>query len=99
MTLWVADAWDGWFPTVLAHNPTAGYLFHNRIFYTDGTNSINWPIETLDTRTVNWKVWKLQRVRTKIQKTPNNFHWYIWYDAEKVTDLYFTWVKLELYYR
>jgi hypothetical protein len=74
-------------------------LFHNRLFYTDGTNSINGPVETLDTQVVAWKTWKLQRVRTKILKTPNDFHWYIWYDAEKVTNLYFTGVRLELFYR
>jgi hypothetical protein len=52
MTLWVADAWNGGFPTILNHNPVAGYLFHNRLFYTDGTNSINGPVETLDTQVV-----------------------------------------------
>ncbi len=99
MSLWVTDAWDGGFPTVLAHNPSIWYLFHNRIFYTDGTNTINGPIETLDTKVVWWKTWKLQRVRTKILKTPSNFHWYIGYDGEKVKDLYFTGVRLELYRR
>jgi hypothetical protein len=99
MSLWEADSNNGGFPTVLKHNPVPGYLFHNRIFYSDGTNTINGPMETLKTQTVAGKVWRYQRVRQKIIKNPQDFHWYIGYDAEADKDLYFTGVRLELFYR
>ena len=108
------DTWD--FETVLAANimayaietaadinPHDGYAFHNRIYYNDGTFSINGEDTILDTATVNdgWidRVWTRELVRHRIYKTPESFNWYIGLDANNNKDLYFTWARLELFYR
>gem|GEM_PF-6520896 len=75
-------------------------MFHNRLFYTDGTNEVNGTAVVLETQvTSDGKTWEHQRVRKKIRKTPSGFNWYIGYGAELTTDLYFTDVKLELFYK
>jgi len=105
MTAWVRDddngaTWVGCNTGPCNHNPYQGYIFHNRLFYTDGTNEVNGTVEVLDTVTTeDGAEWELQRVRKKIRKTPNRFDWYIWYGAELETDLYFTGVKLEIFYK
>ena len=104
------DAWDP--ETVLAANimtyaietaawivPHEGYAFHNRIYYDDWTFSTNWKDEILATETVDGKVWTKERTRHKIFKTPTSFNWYLWLDANNNKDLYFTGLRLELFYR
>jgi len=97
MTLWVTDESDGWWSNTTSLNPKASYMFHNRIYYTDGTFSINWVEKVLETVNIWWKVWKKIRVEHIVKKTPQSFAWYIWLDAEDIKDLYFSWVELELY--
>jgi len=84
-------------------NPHEWYAFHNRMHYNDGTFSTNGEEQTVDTITVNdaWvdRVWTKQLVRHKIYKTPEYFNWYVWLDANNSKDLYFTWLRLELFYR
>lgn len=108
------DTWD--FETVFAAwimayaietaaniNPHDGYAFHNRIYYWDGTFSLNGQDEIIDTAIVNdgWtdRLWTREMTRHKIYKTPESFNWYIGLDANNNKDLYFTWVRLELFYR
>jgi len=98
MSLWVRDEADSW-PDTLGFNPSAGYMFHNRMYYTDGTFSTNGAVETLDTMDVGGETWKLQRVRHTVKKIPQSFNWYIGLDTEDPRNLYFTWVRLELFYR
>jgi len=75
-------------------------MFHNRLFYNDGTNEVNGVVEVLDTvTTADGNTWELQRVRKKIRKVSEGFNWYIGYGAELDTDLYFTGVKLEIFYK
>jgi len=84
-------------------NPKEWYAFHNRIYYSDGTFSINGAEEILDTITVDDngtpRVWVKERVRHTILKTPENFDWYLGLDANNNKDLYFTGLELELFYR
>jgi hypothetical protein len=80
-------------------NPHEGYVFHNRLYYNDGTFSTNGEDKTLETITVDGKVWTKELVRHKIYKTPDSFNWYLWLDANNNKDLYFTWLRLELFYR
>jgi len=98
MSLWVRDESDSW-PNTLGLNPSEGYMFHNRLFYQDGTFSTNGSLETLETRDIGWNTWKHQRVRHTIKKTPQDFNWYIGLDTEDPKNLYFTGVRLELFYR
>ncbi len=105
MTAWVRDddGWSSWLgcnTQACAYNPHEGYIFNNRLFYLDGTNDINGEREILETMTTaDGREWQLQRVRRKIRKTPTNFEWYIGHGAELNTDLYFTGVKLEIFYK
>ena len=105
MTLWVRNNDDGvtwlWCNTwPCGHNPYGWYMFHNRLFYNDGTNEVNGVVEVLDTvTTADGNTWELQRVRKKIRKVSEGFNWYIGYGAELDTDLYFTGVKLEIFYK
>ena len=97
MSLWVTENADG---GSTPKNPEDGYMFHNRIYYTDGTTSTDGlPRETLVTANVWWRDWEYQRVRNPVTKIVNNFNWFIGYFAEDTTDLYFTDVRLELFYR
>jgi len=84
-------------------NPHEWYVFHNRTFYNDGTFSTNGEDAILETITVDDggtpRVWTKEQTRHRIYKTPENFNWYIWLDANNNKDLYFTWVRLELFYR
>ncbi len=97
MTLWVADETDGWWSNTTSLNPQASYMFHNRVYYTDGTFSLNWVEKILETASVWWKNWKKIQVEHIVKKEPQSFAWYIWVDAEDTKDLYFSWVELELY--
>jgi hypothetical protein len=80
-------------------NPHEWYAFHNRIYYNDGTFSTNWKEEILDTIEVDGKIWTRERVRHRIYKTPDDFTWYLGLDANNNKDLYFTGLRLELFYR
>ena len=99
MSLWVADETDGWWINSLGFNPNLWYMFHNRIYYTDGTFSSNGAVEVLDTQSSGWKTWRKIQVKNQVTKSPQDFSWYIWLDAEDTRDLYFTGVELELYRR
>lgn len=89
--------------TAAGINPHEWYAFHNRIYYNDGTFSTNGKDEILETIVVDDngtdRVWTKERVRHKIYKTPEEFNWFIWLDANNNKDLYFTGLKLELFYR
>jgi len=98
MTLWVSWEDDDTWSSLLKINPHAFYMFHNRIYYTDGTFSTNWKVRLLDTRNIWGRDWKLLQVRHEVSKIPQDFSWFIWRDTENTKDLYFTWVDLELYY-
>lgn len=105
MTAWVRDddnslSWLSCETDACKTNPSQWYIFHNRLFYNDGTNDVNGVVEILDTQTTpDGNQWELQRVRRTIRKTPNEFDWYMWHGAELNTDLYITGVKLEIYYK
>lgn len=105
MTAWVRDddggsSWFGCNTPACSYNPHEWYIFRNTLFYIDGTNDVNGEIEVLDSvTTADGKQWELQRVRRKIRKTPTDFDWDIWHWAELNTDLYFTGVKLEIFYK
>ncbi len=105
MTLWLRDddSWATWFGCntwPCNHNPWPWYVFHNRLYYLDGTNEVNGTVELLDTQvTADGKTWNKYRVRKTIRKQVTGFHWYIGYWAELNTDLYFTGVQLEVFYK
>jgi hypothetical protein len=80
-------------------NPHEWYAFHNRIYYNDGTFSTNGEDKILETIVVDGKVWTKEKTRHKIYKTPESFNWYLGLDANNNKDLYFTWLRLELFYR
>lgn len=84
-------------------NPRDGYIFHNRIFYSDGTFSLNGLDRVLETITVDDngtpRVWTREQVRHPVYQTPENFTWYLWLDAHNNKEIYYTWLSLELYYR
>ena len=98
MTLWVADEDDDSWSNILGINPHAFYMFHNRVYYTDGTFSTNGKVRLLDTKTVAWKTWKLLQVRQEIKKEIQDFSWFIGWDAENTKDLYIAWVDVEVYF-
>lgn len=84
MSAWVAD--------------TNWYIFHNRLYYSDGSEVTDGAVETLDSKIIDGKTWRFQSVKREITKTPTGaFNWYIGYNAEVPKDLYFTGVKLELF--
>jgi len=97
MTLWVSWNTDGWWTNNLNFNSESWYMFHNRIYYTDGTFSSNGETEILQTQNIWWLDWYEIRTKHIVRKSPQDFSWYIGLDAEDVKDLYFTWVKLELF--
>ncbi len=84
-------------------NPHEGYVFHNRIYYSDGTFSTNGEDEILETVVVDDggtpRTWYHEQTRHRIYKTPENFAWHIGLDANNNKDLYYTGVRLELFYR
>lgn len=84
-------------------NPRDGYIFHNRLYYNDGTFSLNGKDVVLDTITVDDngtpRTWVKEQVRHRISKTPENFVWYLGLDANNNKEIYYTWLSLELYYR
>lgn len=98
MSLWVANETDAWSNTLWI-NPESGYMFHNRLYYTDGTFTSNGETEILDTQVIDGRTWRRIQVLHRVRKDPQNFAWYIGLDAEDNRDLYFTGVKLELFYR
>ncbi len=85
--------------TAAGINPKEWYAFHNRIFYNDGTFSTNGEDNIIETQVVDGEIWTKELVRSRIYKTPENFNWYIGLDANNNKDLYFTWLRLELFYR
>jgi prepilin-type N-terminal cleavage/methylation domain-containing protein len=85
--------------TAAGINPKEGYVFHNRIYYNDGTFSTNGEDTVLQSLTVDGKVWTKELTRHRIYKTPESFDWFIGLDANNNKDLYYTWIRLELYYR
>ncbi len=84
-------------------NPYEWYVFHNRVHYDDGTFSTNGQVRTLATQVIDDggepRVWAREQVRHRIYKAPESFDWYLWLDANNNKDLYFTWLRLELFYR
>ena len=84
-------------------NPHEWYVFHNRIYYNDGTFSTNGEDEILETVTIDDngtpRTWYHEQTRHKVYKTPESFSWHIWLDANNNKDLYYTGVRLELFYR
>jgi hypothetical protein len=84
-------------------NPYEWYVFHNRVHYDDGTFSTNWQVRTLATQVIDDggepRVWAREQVRHRVYKTPESFDWYLWLDANNNKDLYFTGLRLELFYR
>lgn len=97
MMLWVRGNEDGGWTNQLNFNPEAGYMFYNRMYYTDGTFSSNGEAILRETQNIGWIEWKLYEVRHIVRKNPQEFSWFIWLDSEDTRDLYFTGVKLELY--
>ncbi len=97
LSAWVADAWDQWTNT----NGWLWYVFSNTLNYSDGSSVSNGLMETLGTQTVNWKVWKLQRVRIPVTKTVTSFEWDVWQWTETwlSKNFYVTDLKIEIYYR
>lgn len=89
--------------TAAGINPHEWYVFHNRIHYNDGTFSTNGEDKILETIVVDdgWedRVWTKEQTRHRIYKTPESFDWYIGLDANNNKDLYFTGLRLELFYR
>lgn len=89
--------------TAAGINPHEWYVFHNRLYYNDGTFSTNGEDKIVETITVNDggtdRIWTKEVTRHKIYKIPENFYWYIWLDANNNKDLYFTGMRLELFYR
>lgn len=97
MTAWVTEEADGGWTNSLWLNPSAWYIFHNRIYYDDGTFSSNGAVEVLATQSAGWKTWRKLQVKNRVKKTPQDFSWYIWLDSEDTRDLYIAWVELELF--
>lgn len=97
MSLWVTDE-DGAWSNTLELNPESGYMFHNRLYYTDGTFSTNGTVEVLDTQSVWGKTWKHLQVLHRVRKEPQSFSWFLGLDTEDTSNLYFTGVELELFY-
>ena len=83
LSLWVRDddngtTWDSCSDFACNHNSEAGYMFHNRIFYSDGTNDVNGTMEVLETVTTDdGNTWEHQRITNTVRKSVNNFHWYV----------------------
>jgi len=95
ISAWVADAWnngafiDGGY----------GYIFDNRLNYTDGSFSTNGKLRTLETVNVGGRIWKKQMVRIPIEKEASDFTWNVGKWAENSKDLFFTDLKIEIYYK
>ena len=89
--------------TAAGINPHEGYVFHNRIYYNDGTFSTNGEDQIIETVTIDDggtpRIWTKELTRHKVYKTPESYDWYIGLDANNNKDLYFTWLRLELFYR
>ena len=89
--------------TAAGINPREWYIFHNRLYYSDGTFSANGEDVVLDTITVEddgvERTWTKEQVRHTIYKNPESFSWFLGLDANNNKELYYTWLKLELYYR
>lgn len=97
MTLWVTWNTGSWSNTLWV-NPQAGYMFHNRIYYTDGTFSTNGTsYEIIDSQVIWGRQWDKVQVKHIVQKTFQDFSWFIGYDALDTKDLYITGIELELY--
>jgi hypothetical protein len=56
-------------------------VFHNRIYYNDGTFSTNGEDQILETITIDDngtpRIWSYEQTRHKIYKVPENFEWQI----------------------
>jgi len=77
------------------------YIFNNRLTYADGTFVENGERVTLDTQTVDGKLWKYQMVRIPITKDVESFVWQVWNGTEITSnrDFYFADLKAEIYYK
>ena len=97
LSAWVADAWDEWD----SENGWRWYIFNNRLTYADGTFVENGERVTLDTQTVDGKLWKYQMVRIPITKDVESFVWQVWNGTEITSnrDFYFADLKAEIYYK
>jgi len=80
-------------------NPKEWYAFHNRLYYSDGTFSTNGQDRILETQEIAGQTWVKEQVRHRIYKAPESFSWKLWLDANNNKDLYFTGLRLELFYR
>lgn len=102
-TAFAAAIMDFWVETAAGLNPHEWYVFHNRIHYNDGTFSTNGEDKIIESIVVNDggtdRVWTKELTRHKVYKTPDAFDWYIGLDANNNKDLYFTGLRLELFYR
>ena len=88
LSAWTADV-DGW------------YVFHNRLWYDDGSQRTNGTARTIRTKEVWWKIWNYEMLQFLVEKEPwTSFSWYVWYKAEwDDTDLYVTWLAIEVFYK
>ena len=97
LSLWARWDYSWTWSNNLWFNPQTWYLFHNRIFYTDGTFSTNGELELIESRDVGGQTWNRYQVRHQVRKSPQDFSWYIWLDAADTVDFYFTWVNIEVF--
>ena len=106
-SVFVSNIITYWIETAAWINPKEWYPFHNRIYYEDGTFSSNGKDEKLETVEINGNAWTKERTRHKILKKPLSnssnstpaFVWELGRDANNNKDLYFTGLRLELFYR
>ncbi len=96
MGLWVS--WNTWaWSNSLNINPNAWYMFHNRIYYIDGTFSSNGTSKLLESKEEWGRNWTYLENFHKVRKEPQSFSWFIWLDSQDIKDIYITWIDLELY--
>ena len=99
LSLWARWDYTWEWSSNLWFNPHAGYLFYNRLYYSDGSFSTNWEMKLIDTQMIWWEHWNKYEVRHRVRKTPQDFFWYIGLDAADSVDFYFTWVNIEVFRR
>gem|GEM_PF-4844127 len=93
----VANAWDEGDST----DGGKGYIFKNRLTYTDATYVEDGERETLDTQIIDGITWKLQMVRIPITKDVTSFKWEVGHGTETSgsRNFYFADLKAEIYYK
>ncbi|MCH8518942.1 type II secretion system GspH family protein [Candidatus Gracilibacteria bacterium] len=99
LSLWARGDYVGTWSNNLGFNPEAGYLFHNRVYYTDGTFSTNGELNIVETQDISGSTWNRYEVRHRVRKNPQDFSWYIGLDAADSVDFYFTGVEIEIFRR